>query len=221
MVDGFRWKPILRVDQRGSAKEVLCLSPWSQDGWPSFRLAISLYPPSDIYSPFATPLEPHTRIIAFLSHWIARTFISGSGPFSVCMHCLRVPWALDIGAHFFSLSVLITTSLHFISSHCLCYSSHHPILSTVRFTSSSFILKDDHPQFITWRVVMSFPLSILWTLIQGSSVWEGHLIRESLWYIDTWEHVYSFLIPFLSLLCMRSESMYSSFICCKKKRKKK
>ncbi|RVW37578.1 Gypsy retrotransposon integrase-like protein 1 [Vitis vinifera] len=37
MVDGFRWKPILRANQCGSAKEVLCLRPWSQDGWPSFR----------------------------------------------------------------------------------------------------------------------------------------------------------------------------------------
>ncbi|RVW23587.1 hypothetical protein CK203_091487 [Vitis vinifera] len=52
---------------------------------------------------------------------------------------------------FFSLSVPITTSLHFISSHCSCYSSHHHILSTVRFTSSSFIPRGDHPQFITWR----------------------------------------------------------------------
>ncbi|RVW91041.1 Pol polyprotein [Vitis vinifera] len=38
MADGFRWKPVLRADQCGSAKEVLCLRPWSQDGWPSFRL---------------------------------------------------------------------------------------------------------------------------------------------------------------------------------------
>ncbi|RVW92750.1 hypothetical protein CK203_042625 [Vitis vinifera] len=37
MADGFRRKPILRANQCGSAKEVLCLRPWSQDGWPSFR----------------------------------------------------------------------------------------------------------------------------------------------------------------------------------------
>ncbi|RVW60153.1 hypothetical protein CK203_092315 [Vitis vinifera] len=45
MVDGFRWKPILRANQCGSAKDVLCLRPWSQDGWPSFRLAIYLVTP--------------------------------------------------------------------------------------------------------------------------------------------------------------------------------
>ncbi|RVW64689.1 Gag-Pol polyprotein [Vitis vinifera] len=71
---------------------------------------------------------------------------------------------------FFSLSVLTTASLHFISSHCSCYSSYFFILSTVRFTSSSFTPWGDPPHFITWRVVMSFPLSIPRTLIQGSSV---------------------------------------------------
>ena len=43
MVDGSRWKSILGAVQRGSAKEVLCLRPWSQDGWLSFRLAIYLF----------------------------------------------------------------------------------------------------------------------------------------------------------------------------------
>ncbi|KAL6327112.1 hypothetical protein AAG906_014356 [Vitis piasezkii] len=37
MVDGFRRKPIFRAHQCRSAKEVLRLRPWSQDGWPSFR----------------------------------------------------------------------------------------------------------------------------------------------------------------------------------------
>nr|CAN75752.1 hypothetical protein VITISV_030813 [Vitis vinifera] len=42
MVDRLRWKPIFKAYQCGSAKEVLCLRPWSQDGWPSFRLALHL-----------------------------------------------------------------------------------------------------------------------------------------------------------------------------------
>ena len=42
MVDGIRWKPILRANQCGSTEKVLRLGPWSQDGWPSFRLAIYL-----------------------------------------------------------------------------------------------------------------------------------------------------------------------------------
>ncbi|RVW73555.1 hypothetical protein CK203_062108 [Vitis vinifera] len=61
---------------------------------------------------------------------------------------------------------------HCISSHLTVRVIHHIffILSTVRFTSSSFTPWGDPPHFITWRVVMSFPLSIPRTLIQGSSV---------------------------------------------------
>ena len=40
MVDRLTWKPIFRAYQCGLAKEVLRLRLWSQDGWPSFRLAI-------------------------------------------------------------------------------------------------------------------------------------------------------------------------------------
>ncbi|KAL6340146.1 hypothetical protein AAG906_040582 [Vitis piasezkii] len=32
MVDGSKWKPILRADQCRSIKEVLCSRLWSQDG---------------------------------------------------------------------------------------------------------------------------------------------------------------------------------------------
>ena len=42
MVDGLRWKPILIANQCGSTEKVLRLRPWSQDGWPSFQLAIHL-----------------------------------------------------------------------------------------------------------------------------------------------------------------------------------
>ena len=208
MADGFRWKPVLRADQCGSAKEVLCLRPWLQDGWPSFRLAISLYPPSDIYS----PLLAHLNITTFISYSLAHIFTPGSGPFSVCMHCLRVSWALDLRAR--SSHYLCSPLHHCISSHLTVRAIHHIffILSTVRFTSSSLIPRGDPPHFITWRVVMSFPLSITRTLIQGSSVWEGHLIRLSLWYIDIWGHVYSFLIPSLGLLCMRSDHVQFSYM---------
>ena len=55
-------------------------------------------------------------------------------------------------------------------------------------------LSGDHPQFITERMVASFPLSIPWTLIRRPLVWEGHLIGESLWYFSTWEHIHPLLI---------------------------
>ena len=42
-----------------------------------------------------------------------------------------------------------------------------------------FTLNGDLPQFIAWRIVTSFPLSIMRTLIQRSLIGEGHLIRES------------------------------------------
>ena len=55
-------------------------------------------------------------------------------------------------------------------------------------------LSGDHPQFITERMVTSFPLSIPWTLIRIPLVWEGRLIGESLWYFSTWEHIHPLLI---------------------------
>ena len=167
MVNGFRWKPILRADQPGLAKKVLCLSLLSQDGWPSFRLAIYLSP--FLYIVHCQPIEPRMHVITFLSYRLAHTFTPGEGSFSVFSHCLRPRGAfLDLGAH---------------SSHCLFSSLHHcissrfigrvihlifSILSATCFVSSPSTPMGDHPQFITQRVVMSFPLSILRTLIQGS-----------------------------------------------------
>ena len=66
---------------------------------------------------------------------------------------------------------------------------------------------------------MSFSLSIPWTLIQGSSIWEGHLVWESLRYFSIWEHVYPFLTSSWELLCLHSEHV--RLYICKKKRKKK
>ena len=67
MVDRLRWKPIFRAYQRGSTKEVLCLRPWSQDGWPSFRLAS--YFITSIYQTVASPLSFAWYVIAlFLSY---------------------------------------------------------------------------------------------------------------------------------------------------------
>ena len=62
MVDGLRWKPILRANQCGSTKTVLRLRPWSQDGWPSFRLAIYLI---TCYSHFFTVASPLSLTRAF------------------------------------------------------------------------------------------------------------------------------------------------------------
>ena len=55
-------------------------------------------------------------------------------------------------------------------------------------------LSGDPPQFITWKIVILFPLSIPQTLIQRSLVWEGHLVKKSLCYFSTWECVYPLLI---------------------------
>ena len=81
MVDGLRWKPILRANQCGSNEKVLCLRPWSQDGWPSFRLAIYLI---TCYSHFfftaASPLSL-TRVFwpIFFFYSPAYLFIPGIG----------------------------------------------------------------------------------------------------------------------------------------------
>ena len=150
------------------------------------------------------------HIIAFISYSLAHIFTSGLGPFSVCMHCLRVSWALDLGAR--SSHYLCSPLHHCISSHLTVRVIHHIffILSTIRFTSSSFTSRGDPPHFITWRVVMSFPLFIPRTLIQGSLVWEDHIIRESSCYIDIWEYVILFLMSSLGISWLRSEHVYLS-----------
>ena len=91
------------------------------------------------------------------------------------------------------------------------------ILPTACFAPSSFILSGDPPQFITRRVVISFPLSIPQTLIQGSLVWESHFVRESLCYISIWEYVYPFLTSSWELFCLRLEHVH--FVCMLKKMK--
>ena len=76
MVDGLRWKPILKANQHRSSEKVLRLRPWSQDGWPSFWLAIYLI---TCYSHFfycCYPIEPHVRILAhFFSYSPTYLFI--------------------------------------------------------------------------------------------------------------------------------------------------
>ena len=42
MVDGSRWKSVLKHNLCRSTKKVLRLKPWSQDGWPSFWLVLYL-----------------------------------------------------------------------------------------------------------------------------------------------------------------------------------
>ena len=91
---------------------------------------------------------------------------------------------------FVSLGPTGTSLSHYFSYHHI--TAFHHISLVVFFISSSlfylllvlphilFTLSGDPPQFITWRIVTSFPLSILRTLIQRSLVWEGHLIRKSL-----------------------------------------
>ena len=99
---------------------------------------------------------------------------------------------------FVSLGPTGTSLSHYFSYHHI--TAFHHISLVVFFISSSlfylllvlphilFTLSGDPPQFITWRIVTSFPLSILRTLIQRSLVWEGHLVKEIFLYIYTSAH---------------------------------
>ena len=115
------------------------------------------------------------------------------------------------------------TSAYF--SHYFSY--HHSTafhrISLVVFFISSFLfylllvllhilstLSGDPFQFITWKMVTSFPLSITYTLLQRSLVWKDHLVRESFW-----ECVYPLLISYLRLICLCSG--YAHLYICKKK----
>ena len=159
------------------------------------------------------------HIIAFLSYRLAHIFTPGYGPFSVFMHCLGVSWALDLGAH--SSHYFFLSWHHYISLHLIGYVIYliFSILSAVCFAPFFFILSGDPPQFITWRVVISFSLSIPRTLIQKSLVWEGHLVRESFCFLSTWDGVYPLFTSSLGFICLCSG--YVHLYICKKKNEKK
>ena len=135
------------------------------------------------------------RIIAFLSYRLAHIFTPGLGPFNVCMHCLGVSWALDLGACFFTLSFPITTPLHF-----------HLIL-LVMFLSSSlsylllvcfiflFTLSGDPPS--VHHMEDSHIISTIYladTSLEILSLRRSSRQREFVCYLSTWECVYLLLM---------------------------
>ena len=181
--------------------------------WPSFQLAHTLLPLLTSRPSLAlwTLHEHHSHffLIALL------TFYTGIGALQ-CMYALfRSFVSLGPRGASFSLSFPIVASLHFITLHRLCHLSYL-LLALHHFLPSP---SGDHPQFITWRVVMSFPLSILRGLIQGSSVWEGHFVGESLCYFSIWEYVYPFFTSSWELLHLRSKHVH--FLCMFKNKNKK
>ena len=111
-----------------------------------------------------------------------------------CLHFytgIRAFWFMHASfKSFLSLRPMGACFSHYFSYHHT--TAFHHISLVVFFISSSLFyilfvllhflstLSGDPPQFITWRIVTSFPLSIPQTLIQRSLVWEGNLIKESL-----------------------------------------
>ena len=127
--------------------------------WPSFQLAHTLLPLLTSRPSLAlwTLHEHHSHffLIALL------TFYTGIGALQ-CMYALfRSFVSLGPRGASFSLSFPIVASLHFITLHRLCHLSYL-LLALHHFLPSP---SGDHPQFITWRVVMSFPPSISRTLV--------------------------------------------------------
>ena len=135
------------------------------------------------------------------------------------MLCLGVSWSLGLWAHLSHYFSIITLP-HFFTSHCSCSSSYswsYLLLVLLHLFST---LINVHPQFITWRIVTFFPLSIPRTLIWRALGWEGHLVRESLCYTSTWEYVYPFFdLIFEAHLFMFKVSVFEYML--KKKHTKK
>ncbi|KAL6323949.1 hypothetical protein AAG906_006219 [Vitis piasezkii] len=99
-------------------------------------------------------------------HFALLTFYTGIGALQ-CMHALfRSFMSLGPRDASFSLSFPIIASLHFITSRWFFILFF--VISIVCSASSSSTPSGNPPRFITWRVVTSFPLSIIRTLIQGS-----------------------------------------------------
>ena len=64
MIDISRWRPVLRPNQRRLVEEVLRLRLCSQDGWPSFRIALYLIILIDIQT-IVSPLSLTWYIMTF------------------------------------------------------------------------------------------------------------------------------------------------------------
>ena len=169
MVDGFRRKSILRANQCGSAKEVLCLRPWSQDGWPSFRLAITLlflYDTQSVASPLSLTRALQSSFLIALLTFSHRD--RGPLVYAFIVWEFHEPWTqrhilLIIFSHH-CITVFHRTSLvvFFIS-----FSLFYLLLVLLHIFST---LSGEPPQFVTWRIVTSFPPSISRTLVQRSLV---------------------------------------------------
>ena len=199
MADGFRRKPILRANQRGSAKEVLCWRPWSQDGWPSFRLAHILLPlltSQSVASPLSLTcaLQPFFLIaLLTFSHWDRDPLV-----YAFIVWEFHEPWTQGC-------TLLIIFPHHYITAF-------HRISLVVFFISSSLFyllsvllhilstLSGDPPQFITWRVVTSLPLSIPRTLVERFLVEKVILLERVFCYRSARERVYPLLISSLGLI---------------------
>ena len=141
-----------------------------------------------------------------LAHWASYMHQSLSFLLS-CLHFYTGIGALEcMHASFGSFMSLGSTGTSF--SHHFSY--HHTtafirISLVVFFISFSLFyllfvllhilstLSGDPPQFIIWRTVTSFPLFVPWILIWRPLAWEGHIIGESLWYFDAWEHIHPLL----------------------------
>ena len=105
--------------------------------------------------------------------------------------------------------LLVVFFISFLLSHLLLILLH--LFST---------LSGDPPQFIIWKTVTSFPLSIPQTLIQRPLVWEGYLIGESLWYFWCLRARPSIIdLIFLGLICFCSRCVHL-YICKKNEQKK-
>ena len=121
MVDGSRWKPILEANLCRSAKEVLCLRTWSQDGWSLFRLAIYLVIPFDIHT-IASPLSFACASEIFFLITLLTFLHRDKDPlvYACFIYEFHEPCAYG---HIFLIIFPTITLLHSIISHWLCSSS--------------------------------------------------------------------------------------------------
>ena len=146
-----------------------CLRPWSQDGWSSFRLAHTLLPLLTSQS-VSSPLSLVCALQPFFLIALLTFSHQDRGP--LVYACIdwefHKPW---IQGHI----LLIIFSYHYtsaFSSHLIGYVIRlfFLILSTICLSHILSTLGGDPLQFITWRIVTSFPPSISRTLVQRSLV---------------------------------------------------
>ena len=162
MVDRSGWKSVFEASQRGSLEEVLCVRSWSNDGWPSFHVAICLLRIHTLIYPVASLLSLTWYIMTLSFTWPCIPFLTWVGGLLLCTlqlfswsesimstlcHCSFVPF-VGCSWFFFPLFGIVALSIfefcfYRVVSSLFCF----PLCDDDVLPSQYFKSSMSHPSF--------------------------------------------------------------------------